>query len=161
MTPAHQFRITKYDPALRNAAGHYVRPEWTSFSDVGRDFGGVVLAMPEYERVESAYLDAAFAFLREANEPRLRVRGLENAAQSDSAPAEELEGERLRAAFRAVLREEFWCRFESPSAFVHFGWDYYMYVGVRDECGEAQARARALGLYVEDYPSPYPCGEDG
>jgi hypothetical protein len=75
-----EFRVTKYDPAHRDARGAYTRDEWTAVSDIGRAFGGVVLTEPEYRRVEDAYVTAAVAFLREAEVPSLAVAGLENHA---------------------------------------------------------------------------------
>lgn len=157
----NQFRVTKYDPAYRNERGGYERDEWISFSDVGSDFGGSTLTLSEYERVEAAHIEAALGFLREANIPSLWVCGLENYRESASAPAEgaELEGSSLAAAMRGVLRDEFWCRFEDSLAFVRFGYDYYMFVGVPTPCWSASARARELGLFVEHLESPYVQGE--
>jgi hypothetical protein len=56
---------------------------------------------------------------------------------------------------RALLREEYWCKLESDSAYIHVGYDYYMYVGVPAECREAVAEATRLGLFVEPMQSPY------
>jgi hypothetical protein len=56
---------------------------------------------------------------------------------------------------RRVLREEFWCRLEGPEAFVHFGYDYYLYVGVPRACPEAEQATRRAGLFVESFRSPY------
>lgn len=39
--------------------------------------------------------------------------------------------------------------------FVHFGYDYYMYVGVETPCPQAQRLAAQLGLFVEEMRSPY------
>jgi len=39
---------------------------------------------------------------------------------------------------------------------VHFGSDYYMYVGVRGAGAEAQGAALERGLFVEPFISPYP-----
>jgi len=47
------------------------------------------------------------------------------------------------------------CRLEGADAFVHVGWDYYMYVGVPRPCPAACRQANDLGLYVEDFASPY------
>jgi hypothetical protein len=30
---------------------------------------------------------------------------------------------------RLILREKLWCKLESKDMFVHFGYDYYMYIG--------------------------------
>jgi hypothetical protein len=54
-----------------------------------------------------------------------------------------------------MLRGDFWCRLESAGAFVHVGYDYYVYVGVPVESPEAAALARQLGLFVEPFRSPY------
>lgn len=152
----HRYRVTKYDPALRTTAGAYGNDDWTSFRDVGRSFDGVKLSHDEYLRVESAYVDAASAFLAEDRAPELRVVGLECVHR----PGALVEGAVVaRADFasvcRAVLREEFWCKLEADDRFVHFGWDYYMYVGVMNPCDGSISRAEALGLFVEDFESPY------
>lgn len=54
-----------------------------------------------------------------------------------------------------ILREEFWCRLEGRAGFVHCGWDFYMYIGVPRHCPEAEVFANELGLYVEEFASPY------
>lgn len=61
----------------------------------------------------------------------------------------------VAGALRDVLREAYWCRFEAADAFIHVGWDYYMYVGLLDPCLDAQQEARRLGLFVETFNSPY------
>ena len=60
-----EYRVTKYNPALRDARGAYIADEWTSVKDIGRAFGGVVLTDSEYRRVEEAYVSSVFAFLKE------------------------------------------------------------------------------------------------
>jgi hypothetical protein len=152
-----EFRVTKYNPAHRDRGGLYTRDEWTAVRDIGQAFGGVVLTEPEYRRVEDAYATAAVAFLREAGVPSLSVAGLENPAD---IPLPFAEGSSLGLAevgevIRRVLREEFWCRLEGAGAFVHLGWDYYMYVGVPRPCAGAAALAEQLGLFVEPFRSPY------
>ncbi len=152
-----EFRVTKYDPAHRDARGAYTRDEWTAVSDIGRAFGGVVLTAAAYQRVEDAYATAAVAFLREAGVAALAVTGLENHA---TVPLPFAEGSSLGQAeiggvVRRVLREEFWCRLEGAEAFVHLGYDYYMYIGVPRPCPEAEMLARSLGLFVEPFQSPH------
>ena len=152
-----EFRVTKYNPAHRNGQGAYERNEWTAASDIGQAFGGVVLTEPEYQRVEDAYITAAVAFLREAGIEALSVAGLENSAGLPLAIAD---GSSLRLVevgevLRRLLREEFWCRLECARAFVHVGYDYYMYIGVPVACSGAIALARQLGLFPESFQSPY------
>lgn len=152
-----EYRVTKYDPAHRDPYGAYTRDEWTSVSDVGRTFVGVVLSEAEYRRVEDAYANVAVAFLREAGIWSLTVAGLENHSAvplpfADSSPLGLAE---VGEVLRRVLREEFWCRLEGAGAFVHVGYDYYMYVGVPNPCPDAAALAVQLGLFVEPFRSPY------
>ncbi len=58
-------------------------------------------------------------------------------------------------AWRGVLQEKYWCRFASANCFVHFGYDFYMYVGVPIACDNAIELARRAGLFAEVFQSPY------
>jgi hypothetical protein len=153
----NEYRITKYDPSFRDRAGAYTRDEWISVRDIGRSFGGVTLDGEEYERVEDAYVEVAMTFLREAGVSALRVEGLENQRGHvlNFREGSLLPLEHVGDALRRILREEFCCRFNAVNGFVHVGWDFYMYVGVRCPCPSAQARATELGLFVEEFRSPY------
>lgn len=150
-----EYRITKYDPAIRTGGGRYT--EWTCFSDVGRVFDGSPLTRAAYEAVEAAYIAVAASFLREAGVASLAVRGLE---YSGDAPRLHHEGDVLAldqaaALMAQVLRGVCWCRLESPRGFVHFGWDFYMYVGVAPACPDSARRAAQAGLFVEEMRSPH------
>jgi hypothetical protein len=151
------FRVTKYDPTHRNASGAYQRDEWTSVTDIGSSFAGVVLTESTYQRVEDAYVTAAVAFLREAGVLALTVAGLENHSGlplpfSDGAV---LGLSEAAGVIRRLLREEFWCRLEAEGGFVHVGYDYTMYVGVARPCPGAEALAGQFGIFVEPFRSPY------
>lgn len=151
-----EYRVTKYDPAFRDARGVYGRDEWTSFADIGRPFGGEPLTTEAYQRVEDAYVATALAFWAEVGRPTLIARGVEHAKEV-RAPAE---GSAVDAALlddlvRRVLREELWCRLESETYFLHVGWDYYAYVGVSEPCLASCALAAASGLFVEAMASPH------
>jgi hypothetical protein len=62
----------------------------------------------------------------------MRVAGLENPRTQplDFNNDSVLPLDRIGEIIRRILREEFWCRLEGSKGFVHFGWDYYMYIGV-------------------------------
>jgi hypothetical protein len=158
-----EYRVTKYDPAWRDDRGAYTRKEWTSFGDIGQPFGGQVLAPGEYQRVEDAYVSAAVAFLHEAGVTTLTVEGLEaHGNLPPVAAGSSLDLSDVAEVIRRVLREEFWCRLEGPEAFVHLGWDCYMYVGVPRACPEAERLVQRVGLYAEAFRSPYRrCGGPG
>ena len=163
MDARFQFRVTKYDPRFRDPSGVYARDEWTAVSDIGRAFGGVTLTADEYERVEAAYTSTVVAMLAEAGVEALTLNGLEQHGDIRAPFAERAVVPMARVAelARGVLREEYWCRLESPHAFVHFGFDYYMYVGVPEVPSRALAHARERGLFVEEVKSPYLPREGG
>ena len=152
-----EFRVTKYDPALRDERGAFTGNEWISISDVGSAFDGVILTEEKYAEVERAYVDAALAFLEEAGVASLKIENLENYRIKDLefSEGQTLSLERVRSVLPRLLRGEFWCRLQGDEAFVHIGWDYYMFVGVPHPCPAARALATDLGLYVEDFSSPY------
>jgi hypothetical protein len=142
---------------LRHPSGHFLGDDWISFTQIGQTFGGVALTEKEYKRVEDAYVSVALAFLTEAGLTAMSVEGLENKRRQPLAFHEGtiLRLEQLRELIAGILREEFWCRLRGDKAFVHFGWDYYMYLGVPHPCPVAERKATELGLYVEEFVSPY------
>ena len=153
-----EFRITKYNPAFRDANGAYRRDEWTSASDVGQSFNGQLLTTAEYQRVEAAYVTSALALLRAAGSTSLRVTGLEYPVSTPPLPLHEgavVSLAEAAAIVAGVLRDEFWCKLEGPNSFVHIGHDYTMYVGVPIACPQAEDLASRLGLFVESFLSPY------
>ena len=152
-----EVRVTKYDPKFRSIEGAYMRSDWTSVSDVGRAFNGVVLTREQYDRSESAYIFAAKAFLEETGASLVRIAGLED---PDARHSHYCEGAAIPVAevgpvLALLLREELWCRLESPDAFIHVGNDFYMYVGTSKPCPFSQRRAVSSGLFVEPFRSPY------
>ncbi len=162
------WRVTRYDPARRDAQGRYVHPDWTSIADVGRSFGGEVLTFGAYLRVESAYVDTVVAFHAEQGSPALFARAVEPgppappALRGEALPAPPAEGAVVEPAqlpmlVRSCLRELFWCRVEAldGACSVHFGYDLYLYLAGRSEAPRTRALARGLGLFVEPFVSPY------
>ncbi len=150
-----EYRVSRYNPMFRDCHGVYVRDDWTSRSDIGRSFNGIVLTTEEYQRVEDAFVVAVQAILRECDILSLTVSELEN----HSTPLPFADGavlclEEVGKAVRRVLREEFWCRLEGARAFVHIGYDYYVYVGVPNPCPKARELAGEIGLFVEEFLSP-------
>jgi hypothetical protein len=157
----NEFRITKYDPTNRDRSGAYLADEWISKSQIGRSFGGVNLTPTEYQRTEDAYITAAMAFVQESGGDSLRIIALENHQGYEETGLQLQNGVTLHRTevgrvCRLILQEKFWCRLEDDAGrFIHFGWDYYMYVGVTAPCDHAKALAESLGLFVEALPSPH------
>ena len=126
MTPTGEWwRLSRYDPALRDANGHYTRDVWTSIGDVGKHFDGAVLMMDAYLEVEAAMVAAVQAFHLDCGRPMLRAVDVEAGLHSprfvDGAIVVTEAG--LADVVRACLREEQWCKLEAPDGTcrIHFG----------------------------------------
>ena len=153
-----EYRVTKYNPAFRDDNGAYTKPEWTSISDIGKTFGGFEFTIEEYERVEGAYIDVALSFIKESESEYLSLRELEN-SQDNALPVNpdepDLSHGELRQLVKGILREKYWAKISGTLCFIHFGWDYYMYIGVYEKCEKSIALASESGLFVESFLSPY------
>lgn len=167
----NSWRITKHDPAFRDERGAYLKDEWTSVSDVGKSFGGVILTFGEYLRIEDAYVSTALSFVSEAGLDALTITHLETHRVSE-VRAEHLRGIAFDPKLvingvslpigavadicRLVLREILWCKLESVSGFyLNFGYDYYIYIGSPVRSEKAVAYVRRQSLFVEEMESPY------
>jgi hypothetical protein len=153
----YKYRLTKYDPKNRNELGHYLVDEWTSVSDVGKSFNGSVLTQHQYEAAENAYLLAIRQFAQESGVSAFRIQKLEMFGdQFDYRLGQELSVDDSIQIARLALREELWCQLHSPRrAYIHFGYDYYVYLAVPKHCPQAITNAHSLGLFVEPFLSPY------
>ena len=165
------FRVTKYDPSLRLPNGNYSRDEWTSASDIGRECDGRIFTCSDYLRVETSYVDAVRSFLEASELRSLRVADLQvNEITAETLASELVEETRAQAAtvvdgmvvrgedlgwiVRLALREALWCRLKGDHGFyVHFGYDYYMYVG--SEKLSAVPAQVPPGVFAEPFESPY------
>lgn len=163
------YRITKYDPAFRDASGRYTRSEWTAVSDVGRTFDGRVFEREEYLRVEGAYVSAVRSMMDALGIVDLEVCDLEQhecLADDGLGQAVSLSehcvvrGLEVESVVRRALREVIWCRLVGANGFsVHFGHDYYLYAGWSDR--RSEVIPTFAGLFVESFPSPYASETEG
>jgi hypothetical protein len=165
------WRITKYDSNKRNSQGWFIEDTWTSYSDVGSLYQGERLTYDEYIRVENLYTNAIMQFMKSLNVSHLQIKGLENHDSINEDPSVDkaevmfvnalkendlLSLDQVKMASKLILREYFSCKLISKHImFVHFGYDYYMYIGSSLECKDTLQKVRESGLYVENFESPY------
>ncbi len=164
------WRVTKYNPAFRDETDAYQKDEWISFSDIGLSFENKVLTIEHYKKVEDAYVFTALRFLSESGLKSLKVTSLETnkpmVKKSDLVdipynPNSVKNGlnasnKVLESICRFILRDVLWCRLESEFGFyIHFGWDYYMYIGSHIKSKEAISFGRSQNLFIEEMMSPY------
>jgi hypothetical protein len=164
------YRVTKYNPEFRDERGAFLWDEWISVSDIGRAFDGVVLSAQEYLRIEDGYVLTLQRALEAAGIKSLVVRDLQlNPPSKRVAPSHipidetlvngaSIGGEALERLTRQALRGDLWCRLQGVGdSFVHFGYDYYMYVG--GERVTIAPEMLAPGMYAEVFDSPYQTDE--
>lgn len=166
----YQWRITKYNPAYRNAEGHYLRDEWTSASEIGKSFHGEILTLEDYLQVENAYVDTVMKFLEVYQIENVRLIHLETYGLSDvdkSSPLYDAAFDTISLAedmlvtiaqipivCKMTLREYIYCQLITEDFFVQFGYDYYLFIGANSIRQEAIQFARQH-LFVEQMMSPY------
>lgn len=154
----HQYRLTKYDPALRDERGAFTGDDWIQVSDIGDSFAGVRLTLASYLEVEGRHLAALASFIDESGTERLVAEGVESAEGGFGID----EGDVLTPieatdVVRRMLRGEGWCRLVDGDRFyIHVGWDYYFYVGSDTPCEKSIEFAQQRGLFIDhDFRSPY------
>jgi len=171
------YRITKYDPRLRDKQGSYEPDEWTSVLDIGKQYPSGILNVRDYLSTEDLYVDSVLYLWQLAKCPALFVTSLESNAlkhakrrllaccpellkvadQPIPLNDQELQDPVLLArVVRLILRELIWCKLQAKKQFfIHFGWDYYMYCGGVELDTEARLAITDMGLFVEPFRSPY------
>lgn len=77
MINIYSWRVSKYNPKHRNEFGHYLKNDWTSFSDIGKVFNGEKLTYYDYFRVESNYVKVVASFMEFLKLKKLKVLNLE------------------------------------------------------------------------------------
>lgn len=159
------FRLSKYDPKLRTPDGRYGRNEWTSFCDIGREFYDGVLTLSKYQETEDLYVAAIRSFLQTAGISGMVIDAFESTSEDKRdisqylTPAEskndcEVSIDVIDQIVRLCLREIVWVRLSGPNdTYLHFGYDFYAYVGARNVGPRAWHPPN--GLFAEQSVSPY------
>lgn len=167
----YQWRVTKYNPRYRKGNGYH-QDDWTSVSDIGKSFQGHILDIDSYLTMEDRYVSSALHFFSNSGVGHLTVVSLEQNIDvppfiytlnlsniMNSFTVHEgmvIRKDQFDTVCRLNLRELIWCKLEQNGLFfVHFGYDYYMYIGCAYPCAQSVHYAQSLGLFVEHYASPY------
>lgn len=158
-----KYRITKYNPDYRNQLGAYLRKEWSSYYDIGKDFNGKILLSDEYLVVEEKYCMVAWEILKHCNIEyvyidNLEMHNVDEVNNSDKCFLDSIQnGMRismndLKKYMQYILREYFWCELIAKSGIkIEFGYDYYMYI----TCDRIEQSViddyQKDGIYIELY----------
>lgn len=151
----------------RDSQDCYLKDDWTSYSDIGKKFEDGVLTFEQYVKIENTYIEALVSFMKCLNINMLSVAALEKNVQppcndlfsleffNNLKNGDVLDRPLIKLVAAMILRDYLWCKFEAQDMYVHFGWDYYMYIGSAKVCKTAIYSIEQSGLFVEKYESPY------
>lgn len=151
-----EYRITKYNPTSR-INGVYMADEWTNFSDIGKLFGNTILSYDAYLKTEQAYIDCCIELIEKAKISKLYVKQAEYYTENVRFSPSISNTQEIRQVITSCLREQCWLKLTSRDFFIHFGYDYYMYIGSSLPSESVIETVTHYGLYCEQYPSPYNC----
>jgi len=166
----HNYRVTKYNPCYRDEKGSFLKDEWISVGDIGRLYNGEIFKFSEYLQYENAYISAVRLAMKANNVGSFQIVkvgkndpiGFPDISILTVAEYIDLIKDKhiinysnVDFCIRLILREMLWGILESPDMFVHFGYDYYMYIGSRVDLTFESTLLSELGLFVEEMPSSY------
>lgn len=156
----NQYRITKYNPKYR-VDNVYTLSEWTAISDIGIEFNGKILTEEEYLKIEHSYLSVIRSILLELSIAELQVTDFCSPNECDSLNNTTLASvDEILMVAKNCLREKCWCKLVGDNFFIHFGYDYYMYIGAPISLERIQCIANENNLYAERIlNSPYLFGD--
>lgn len=175
MTINFTWRVTKYNPKYRDETGVYFRDEWTSISEIGIITNdNITLTIQDYISTEDRYLKAILGIMSCLDIQKLSIVGLEKwedtldtndfpslysdkmiKLYSQIANGVWLEKDQISDICRLILRDKIWCKLKYDSKmYVHFGHDFYMFIGSEIMCNDTINNIEEMGLYVEDFISP-------
>lgn len=146
----NHFRITKYNPIYR-VDGKYIIDEWTDYSDIGKR-----VTVEEYLRIEKKYVDFIEYIVSDLIIDGFYIECYEKYDKSCSwRDKQYIHHQEISSIISDVLRNKCWCKLSNRKMYVHFGWDYYMYVGVFMSYNHISEICKKYDLFCENVKSPY------
>lgn len=123
------YRVSKYDPKFR-INGIYTKEEWTDFSDIGKEYNNQIFTEEEYQKIESRYISVVTKVFKYRKWDYLTIDHLEIYEHSLSwRNKQSVNTNNLSNLLQDCLRNRCWCRLINGQEYVHFGWDFYIYIG--------------------------------
>lgn len=139
----YSYKITKY--YSKNKIDH-IYDEWTSIYDIGKEYGEKIFLYEEYIKTEDKYIETILSFVNLNKIKYMTIEGLEKNALdkivydeydlqiegliSNIQNKQKIDIDNIGLLARAILREKIWAKlYNSDKLYIHFGYDYYMYIG--------------------------------
>lgn len=168
----YSYKITKYCFKNKDKAEKEVFNEWTSISDIGKIYNGKKFLYEEYIKTENNYIETILMFIKLNNVKYMMVDDLEKHTNRTIVYDKyDFQIEKLikkvqnkmkinirdiNLLSRAILRERIWAKlYFNDELYIHFGYDYYMYIGSKLEPKKEIEQIKKFGLDIEPMISPY------
>ncbi len=165
----NRYRITKYNPELRDENGYYFKNEWTSVCEIGKVFSDGIFTLDDYLKTESKYIQTLKAILEENKISKLIINNLEKYDADKAFPplssADKdffdkvknnlcIDLSEIEQITKLSLRELLWCQLhsESKNLVVEFGYDYYMYINCHQISSHTIQSFFTEGIFIELLP---------
>jgi hypothetical protein len=156
----YEIRLSKYDPAKRDSTGAFSQDDWTMYQQIGAIVAGRRLTRRDYQRTEDRYIAAILEMIREVGISKVRINRVSavNRGKVRSLPKKNdyVSLVQLERLSRWALKGELDVSFTLPRQFyLHFGFDYLVYIGLPRRPDVSISRLARKGLFVEEMRSPY------
>lgn len=170
-----KYRISKYNPLLRDENGYYLIEEWSSYNDIGKIFNNKVFTKNDYLLCENKYFHAISLILSYYNveefiidnlevyfskskmKTLLQSKGLDFTKEDETIIDSLYEGKILKVTdlhnyLKLVLRDCFWCKFKCKKYSIHFeiGQDFYIYICCNLINKDIINKCMDIGIYIEN-----------
>lgn len=168
-----EYRISKFNPEKRDNEGNYLdSSEWNAISDIGR-CGHETFTFEEYERIETAYVNAIFLILSEKStnflyvdsigfcSPKVdfelfaktgRLRNIDIDYETEIKALKnglEFDLNNINKFVRLILRETIDLALINDKIRINFGYDYYIFVECETLNKSTIKQIEDSGLFVE------------
>ena len=150
----NEYRVTKYNPAKR-VNGLYLENEWSSYYDIGNSFNNKLLTSECYYKVEQNYISFLMHIIRIERIEGVCIKQLEKYQKVRWKQGQHIKNQEITYLVRDCLREKCWCKLKNDNFYIHFGYDYYMYIGCELNFGVVKSIAEKYNLFAEEMESPY------
>ena len=144
-----QYRVSKYNPELRDENQAYAKEEWTSYSDIGKEFSDGVLSEKEYLKVEKEYIDFIYELFNEFKIEKIKILKQEpkNFLKKTSY---DVDDKLLYTIIQKNIREEFWCKFKVEKFEFYMGYDFYLHIDFTNDTEKLlEQLAKKHSLFLE------------
>ena len=154
--PKYWYRTTKFEPSKRNEFGNYSLDnlEWIGYNDRSDPN----YTFENYLLTENAYIYTIYYFIKKNKVENFQlydvVKKCKLTKNSKIIQNKLLIEYTCRDNLRCVTNNG--CKIRSENMCIHFGWDYYMYIGSNHKCNIAEIEFGGVKIFIEEIGiSPY------